>query len=1265
MTRDIDVDFGSAGSGTVELRVPQTLRDLHLTSQGEELDYAVSEDGKTITGTAPDGRTIFTIGLEETGGAYSYRFHLEDTLDHPLGSGENRHDLPFEVVATTSAGQVLSDGFQVGVIDDVPKAYCDTDTVRSALGSITQGNVIDGLDLDNSPGAALVTDTEGADREAVLTAVRFGSETVSFDDPADVHVDDQGRQYLEIDGDHGRLHIYQDGSYAYQVTDPDLGDGLGDTTTIDINNYARGDLGFHLSARTFDAQGNYVDGQVNHYSGSWGTGFGVEGNKGGIAIGVDEETGYVPAYGKSEQLIVNFDDDVAQAQVTLDVFFNNTVDQRVEVGVITAYRDGQVVGTTTFAGQDRNGDLTVNLDFDAPFDRLVFEGMPYQGGQGGIASDSSDFLVRAITYTEIEPTELLDKFLYTIADYDGDTSTACLKVKLNDEDGIASTVAFMDRQEYEDSIVQPNVQTDVNADGTYGDLASGITVSVGDAIDLTGVTGDDAVTRIVLGDLPEGATLSLDGALLSAGTDGAFELAGSQLQTFLADQTSLVLTLPQHVDGDAALAVNVTVTDTSSGESQVFGGTVDVIVDAVADKPYNLDGAAALETGAGFDIPAMAHDISNIVLYLQDADGDFLKVKIDSFPGGERDPNNLDLDGFVADRYAGYEMVALTVKAGQNHPDGYGPGEGELFIVKPSLSEGDLPTADHADQTHLYGAVAAELTDGTFGEGASTVTIDVTAHFADFQDGSETHYILVEVPSGWSAPAGVELVNGSDLPEVTDGKTFARIQVDNATIAAGNGTATVAVELTPPAAVEVGTHTFQVYAEAYETSVSDTELTLANNRAFTPGVVELTITEPPTTEPPTTEPPTTEPATTEPPVQGATDFTLYTNQYGGYVGVDDVFFNAYTFGQDGEWTFVMPSANPGQNAYVWKANEAIPENPNTMFHNVNNYPVFEIQNKGANWHGQFDYTMQKADGTQDSATVDFNELEHGTVNGYKMLDITRLAGYDADETYNLAGCFQNDHIIGGGGDDIIFTGYGTYHDIADGGAGNDIIDGGDNNINTMYGGTGDDTIFAGGNTDTVYGGEGNDKIDAGTGNDTVYGDAGDDSIVGGDGSDKLYGGTGDDTVDAGTGSDSAWGGDGADVLRGGEGNDKLYGDAGGDTLYDDAGKDTVYGGTGDDTLVAGAGNDKLYGEDGSDVFVFGSGDGTDIASGGTGWTDTIHLEDVTGGPGGDAGWTLDVQGTVQITQTEDGLVFGSEASGTIRLDDGSELTFQGIEKIEW
>ena len=74
-----------------------------------------------------------------------------------------------------------------------------------------------------------------------------------------------------------------------------------------------------------------------------------------------------------------------------------------------------------------------------------------------------------------------------------------------------------------------------------------------------------------------------------------------------------------------------------------------------------------------------------------------------------------------------------------------------------------------------------------------------------------------------------------------------------------------------------------------------------------------------------------------------------------------------------------------------------------------------------------------------------------------------------------------------------------------------------------------------------------------------------------------------------------------------------------------------------------------------------------------GWTDTIDLEGMTGGATTSAdgltvtgdGWTV-VLDSGEVTTTADGyLDLTQDASGTITLEDGSEIHFEGMEKITW
>jgi hypothetical protein len=173
-------------------------------------------------------------------------------------------------------------------------------------------------------------------------------------------------------------------------------------------------------------------------------------------------------------------------------------------------------------------------------------------------------------------------------------------------------------------------------------------------------------------------------------------------------------------------------------------------------------------------------------------------------------------------------------------------------------------------------------------------------------------------------------------------------------------------------------------------------------------------------------------------------------------------------------------------------------------------------------------------------------------------------------------------------------------------------------------------------------------------------DVGDDGFdaatVGTDSADTLTSSSGDDVISGEGGDNQIDGGDGNDTLIGGDGNDTIEG---GD------GDNQILGGDGDNVMLGGAGDDDVRGGAGDNLFIFGAGNGADYFHCGNGWSDMIQVDDVTGGPGGDSGWTLQVDEGATYTQTENGIQFDAEASGVITLSDGSELTFDGVEKLEW
>ncbi|MET0085235.1 MAG: immunoglobulin-like domain-containing protein, partial [Sedimenticola sp.] len=114
----------------------------------------------------------------------------------------------------------------------------------------------------------------------------------------------------------------------------------------------------------------------------------------------------------------------------------------------------------------------------------------------------------------------------------------------------------------------------------------------------------------------------------------------------------------------------------------------------------------------------------------------------------------------------------------------------------------------------------------------------------------------------------------------------------------------------------------------------------------------------------------------------------------------------------------------------------------------------------------------------------------------------------------------------------------------------------------------------------------------------------------------------------------------------------------------------IHGTDGSESLTTSEGSDVVYGGEGSDTMVVEPFGGSDYFSGGEGggWTDVIQLnaDGVPAGSDPDTPWTIEVDGEqVQYDIADHALSLDPDASGVITFSDGSELTFDGVERIEW
>ncbi len=134
-TTSLNINWGAdnsnptTGGGTDDRQVvfasnmTNLLDALHLTSNGQTLSYAVTQDstGALLTATAgSDHHTIFTVQHSDASNG-SYVFTLVDNIDHPSSNTPaNFLPLSFFVVATDSDGDSVNQSFTVNVQDDVP-----------------------------------------------------------------------------------------------------------------------------------------------------------------------------------------------------------------------------------------------------------------------------------------------------------------------------------------------------------------------------------------------------------------------------------------------------------------------------------------------------------------------------------------------------------------------------------------------------------------------------------------------------------------------------------------------------------------------------------------------------------------------------------------------------------------------------------------------------------------------------------------------------------------------------------------------------------------------------------------------------------------------------------------------------------------------------------------------------------------------------------------------------------------------------------------
>ncbi|UVM06559.1 retention module-containing protein [Pseudomonas laurylsulfatiphila] len=164
------------------------------------------------TAVTPLGSTLTITGFNAATGVISYSYTLNDNEAHPTANGANSLTENFDVVATDTDGDIANGQINVNIIDDLPTAKADADSVQE--GGTVSGNV-----LDNDIGGA-----DGPAATGAVVGVRAGSDTSTS------AIGGLGNQ---INGAYGYLTLDANGNAVYHST-PNAVSGPG---AVDVFTY--------------------------------------------------------------------------------------------------------------------------------------------------------------------------------------------------------------------------------------------------------------------------------------------------------------------------------------------------------------------------------------------------------------------------------------------------------------------------------------------------------------------------------------------------------------------------------------------------------------------------------------------------------------------------------------------------------------------------------------------------------------------------------------------------------------------------------------------------------------------------------------------------------------------------------------------------------------------------------------------------------------------------------------------------------------------